>query len=209
MCGLLARVNKAEKVCGWYATSAGAAIADSSSLIHEFYSRECADAVHLVVDTSLGERGVELKAFYSTRLCVGGLELARAFAPVKVELVFSDAERLCVERMIKGQAEPFASAEAVATLPTELENVEASVSRLVGLVDSTLAYVDDVIAGTRAPDAAAARHIADALACLPKLPADARDTAFTANMNDVVMVSYLASITKTQLAIAAKIHESF
>lgn len=210
MFNLLSRVNQQEKIVGWYATSQGTAINDSSSLIHEFYTSECENAIHLVVDTSLGTKGVEIRAFYSVRMALGGTELARAFAPVKCELVFSDAEKLCLDRMIKGQQPaPFESPDALAKLPTEMESSQASVARLLDLLESTLAYVDEVVAGTRKTDPQVARHIADALSSLPKLHPDARANAFTANMNDVVMVSYLASITKTQLAIAAKIHQSF
>lgn len=47
-------VNPKESIVGWYATSMdGAGIVDSSSLIHDFYSEECEDPVHLVVDTAM------------------------------------------------------------------------------------------------------------------------------------------------------------
>jgi len=47
-------VNPKESIVGWYATSMdGAGIVDSSSLIHDFYSEECDDPVHLVVDTAM------------------------------------------------------------------------------------------------------------------------------------------------------------
>lgn len=45
-------VNPREVVVGWYATSMdGVSIVDSSSLIHDFFASECADPVHLVIDT--------------------------------------------------------------------------------------------------------------------------------------------------------------
>ena len=67
MLALHLRANRNETVVGWYATSFPEAeegygqsqcIADTSTLIHEFYADECADTVmdapiHLVVDTSL------------------------------------------------------------------------------------------------------------------------------------------------------------
>lgn len=209
MYGLLSRVNKREKIVGWYATSNGTPITDSSSLIHEFYLNECENAIHIVVDTSLGQGGIDIKAFASVYYSLNGEEVARAFAPVKVDLHFSDAERLCIDRMIKGQKDPFAAPQSLASLPTEMANVQASMDRLVSLIDTTLAYVEDVKAGKRAADPRAARHIADAIASLPKLSPEVREAAFASNMNDVAMVSYLCSLTQTQLAIAAKIHETF
>ena len=49
------RINRKEKIVGWYTTtsSEGALINDNSSLIHDFYSQECEHPVHIVVDTTL------------------------------------------------------------------------------------------------------------------------------------------------------------
>jgi hypothetical protein len=47
------RINKKEKIVGWYTTTTaeGALINDNSSLIQDFYSSECENSVHLVVGT--------------------------------------------------------------------------------------------------------------------------------------------------------------
>jgi hypothetical protein len=49
------RINRKEKIVGWYTTTSaeGALINDNSSLIHDFYSQECDHPVHIVVDTTL------------------------------------------------------------------------------------------------------------------------------------------------------------
>ena len=49
------RINRKEKIVGWYTTTSaeGALINDNSSLIHDFYSQECEHPVHIVVDTTL------------------------------------------------------------------------------------------------------------------------------------------------------------
>lgn len=211
MFGLLSRVNSTEKIVGWYATGSDEEqINESSGLIHDFYASECADAVHLVVDVSLGEKGVQCFAFASKRLTLStGLELARSFPRLKCEIAFTETERLCVERMIAGQDEPFSSPTSLATLPSDLDGVALSVDRLEQLVSRVGEYVDEVVTGKRQPTPEAARYIADALQSLPNLDGTSRIEAFNTSMQDVVMVSYLASITKAQLAIAAKIHESF
>lgn len=45
------RVNSNENIVGWWAT--GHEVTNHSSVIHEYYSRECVNPVHLTVDTSL------------------------------------------------------------------------------------------------------------------------------------------------------------
>lgn len=49
------RNNKNEVIVGWYTTNTanGQFIIDSTSLMYDFYSTECINPVHLVVDTSL------------------------------------------------------------------------------------------------------------------------------------------------------------
>ena len=58
MLSLYLRANRKEQVVGWYASCApdSGEIADTSSLIHEFYAGEVeegSDPIHLVVDTRL------------------------------------------------------------------------------------------------------------------------------------------------------------
>lgn len=49
------RVNPQENIVGWWAT--GVEVTSHSSAIHDFYSRECANPIHLTLDTTLqGER---------------------------------------------------------------------------------------------------------------------------------------------------------
>ena len=203
MASLLSRVNANERVVGWYATVGhdGAHANDSSSLIHEFYARECGRAVHVVVDPRLdGDKGVEVAAY----------ELAdAAFAAVPCAHAFNDGEKVCIDRMIRGQAEPFATAESVATLPSDRDTVRSDMDALLEQVDEILAYADAVKAGEVECDPTLARCLGDALTALPKIEEAANDGSLNTETQDIVMVSYLASITKAQLAIAAKIHEYF
>lgn len=61
------RINRKEKIVGWYTTTSaeGALINDNSSLIHDFYSQECENPVHIVVDTTLA--GNESSHTYKTQ----------------------------------------------------------------------------------------------------------------------------------------------
>ena len=56
---LIKRVNPSENIVGWWAT--GSEVTNHSSVIHEYYSRECSNPVHLLLDTTLATSKMALK----------------------------------------------------------------------------------------------------------------------------------------------------
>lgn len=53
------------------------------ALIHSFYGQECANPVHVAVDTSGRGGRMSVRAFVSRALGIGGRELAREFLEVR------------------------------------------------------------------------------------------------------------------------------
>lgn len=53
---------------GWWAT--GHAVTNHSSVIHEYYARECVNPIHLTLDTSLHDNRMGLKAYVCVPLGV-------------------------------------------------------------------------------------------------------------------------------------------
>jgi hypothetical protein len=80
------RNNKKEKALGWYTSTSqsGQFIIDTSSLIQDFYSSECVNPVHLVVDTTLLGDNMGIRGFVSNQVVVGEEVLANAFQEVRV-----------------------------------------------------------------------------------------------------------------------------
>ena len=76
-------------------------------------------------------------------------------------------------------------------------------------VDALAAYVKARRAANEDVDPKVARALNEALAALPKIEDAVARGALRAETRDVLMVSYLAGVTKAQLAIGAKLHESF
>lgn len=212
MYGLLTRVNSKEKIVGWYATTNDLErpANESSTLIHDFYLQECASPVHLVVDTSMVD-GVRLVALSGLTDSVVGLDVERAFTRLDCELIFNEAERGLLDAMICGAVDDrhFDTGDSLSVLPSQMDDVEDNVADLLDLIDDVAGYVDRVADGSKPVHPEAARNISDALATLPHLDAHNIDAAFNKNVKDIVMVSYLASLTKAQLAIAATINETF
>ena len=223
MSALHHRVNPKEKIVGWYATSMdGASIVDSSSLIHDFYAEQCDDPVHLVVDTAMTNNRVGCKAYVSQALTVKDIELANIFHQVKLVLHASEPERICIDRMLKGQeaaeaeavavaaeggaAAEEATAESTSELTKELKGLEGSMTKLLEMIDTASTYVDKVVAGELPANPDTGRQIADTLASVPRIRPEVFDKVFNDNLQDLLMVSYLASLTKSQLKIAERLN---
>jgi hypothetical protein len=110
--------------------------------------------------------------------------------------------------MVRGQREPFGSAESVADVMDADEDGLALEDALQD-VDALAAYVKARRAANEDVDPKVARALNEALAALPKIEDAVARGALRAETRDVLMVSYLAGVTKAQLAIGAKLHESF
>ena len=55
------KVNPQESIVGWWATGTG--VTSHSALIHEYYSRESNNPVHITVDTTLQDSRMGIKAY--------------------------------------------------------------------------------------------------------------------------------------------------
>ncbi|KAL7531784.1 hypothetical protein ACHAWF_003908 [Thalassiosira exigua] len=206
MLALHLRANPRETVVGWYATSlpdeSGSAhrcIADTSSLIHEFYAGECDDdPVHLVVDASLQTDDLSLRAYRSAPVCVRGEPLANAFHEVRLALRSSDAEKICADRMAND--EPTSRDEGAA--------LKESMRKLHGMLETCSGFVDQVVDGTVSADDELGRDISEALGAVPRIRPELFDKMFNDSLQDLLMVTYLSNITKTQLTIAEKLNET-
>ncbi|CAN0260881.1 unnamed protein product, partial [Hapterophycus canaliculatus] len=78
-------------------------------------------------------------AFISTPLEIDGAALANVFHEVKVNLVSGEAERICIDRMVKGQEDAFTTPEGLAA--------ETSMQRLVTMLQEAEEYVGTVVEG--------------------------------------------------------------
>ena len=61
MLDLNKKVAPGESLVGWFTT--GSEVTSHSSLIHDYYSRETKDPIHLTVDTTLNSGRMGLKAY--------------------------------------------------------------------------------------------------------------------------------------------------
>lgn len=75
---------------GWWAT--GNEVTNHSSVIHEYYARECNNPVHLTLDTSLQGARMGLRAYVCVALGVPGGKSGCMFTPINVEVTCYEPE---------------------------------------------------------------------------------------------------------------------
>nr|ACU17945.1 unknown [Glycine max] len=104
------KVNPKEIIVGWYSTGLG--VTGGSALIHEFYSREVPNPIHLTVDTGFTNGAGTIKAYVSNNLSLGERQIAAQFQEIPLDLRMVEAERIGFD-MLK--------ATAVDKIPSDLE----------------------------------------------------------------------------------------
>nr|XP_010923102.1 eukaryotic translation initiation factor 3 subunit F isoform X1 [Elaeis guineensis] len=217
------KVNPKEVIVGWYSTGFG--VSGGSTLIHEFYSREVSNPVHLTVDTGFQNGEASIKAYVSVNLSLGDRQLAAQFQEIPLDMRMIEAERVGFDILKMAMVDK---------LPNDLEGMEASMERLLALIDDVYKYVDDVVVrildlrlilliswhlgaglknatflfqeGRVTPDNNIGRFIADTLSSVPKLSPAAFDKLFNDRIQDNLALVYLSSLTRTQLSVAEKLN---
>ena len=210
------KVNKREVIVGWYTTTTaeGQVIIDNSSLIHDFYTKEVAEPVHLVVDTTLaGEGGsMGLRAFVSAPMVAGPHVLANIFHEVRVQLELAEHEIVAVDHMgSKGQRQlgrtPWSGSTVLAAIPSAAEALTQSTDRILARIDLILAYVNGVVDGSIPAHADIGMALADTLGAAQGVRGEDFQAVFQAKSQDLLMVNYLVTLLQNQLAIAEKLNE--
>jgi len=193
------KASPKEMIVGWYST--GAEIDEVSAVIHDFYSKEMTTTpVHITVDTALTNNTMAIKAYTSTSVSFADKPLGSQFLPLPCEIEAHDAEKIGVDVLIKAKNTPN-------MLLADLENLENSVEKLIQLIDTVYDYVSKVLDGKVTPDNKIGRFLADAVASLPKFDLASWEKVFNNNLQDLLMVIYLANLTRTQLSLAEKLQK--
>ncbi|CAG4961259.1 unnamed protein product [Colias eurytheme] len=193
------RVNASESIVGWWAT--GNEVTNHSSVIHEYYSRECREPVHLTVDTSLAGARMGLRAYVCVPLGVPRGKQGCMFTPIDAALASYEPElvglQLC-QRTLGAARRPVRPA-------SDLAQVADAAGALGQLLDQVLRHVEEVVSGAAAPNNAVGRELLQLVTALPSLAADNFADAFASSVKDLLMVVTLAQLIKTQLQLNEKL----
>jgi translation initiation factor 3 subunit F len=196
------KVSTREGIVGWYST--GNAITEHSALLHEFYGREIPMPVHLLVDTSFNDAGkMEVKAYTSIPISLGEKNLGSRFVEVGCKMLVSEAEKIGLDVLL-GSGDKITGEGDIAPRH-DIEGLEASIEKTQELLKTVSEYIADVQEGKVEGNIEVGRLLADTIAAVPIMKPGVFEKTFHDGLQDLLMVSYLAQMTRTQLALAERI----
>jgi len=193
------KVNSAEVIVGWFST--GLEVSVHSVLIHDYYSRETKNPVHMTVDTFMRGGKMAIKGYHSQSIGVPGKTTGTMFTPVNIETITYEPEQVGVETLQKGKY----NTKRIVHLNSDLKKVETSSRWLREMLTSVTQYVDDVLANRIPSDNSTGRFLLDLVTGVPQIDVEKFENMLNSNMKDLLMVVYLANLTKTQLALNEKL----
>jgi len=194
------RVSPKEVIVGWYAT--GSEINEASVMLHEFYWREINHPpIHLMVDTNLTDYSMAIKAFTSNNITFNDKALGSQFLPIPLAIQTFEAEKLGVDVLMKGKFNVNGSER----LLSDLESLESSVHKLQTMLDTASDYVNKVLKDEVPMNNNIGRFLADTVSSLPKIDPSSLEKMFNNSLQDLLLVVYLANLTRTQLTLAEKL----
>lgn len=189
---------------GWWAT--GQEVTNHSSVIHEYYARECNNPIHLTLDTSLTAARMGIKAYVCVSLGVPGGKTGCMFTPINVEVTSYEPEvvglSLCA-KTIGVQSNP-ARPRTVSPM-LDLAQVSEASGKLQTLLGEVLNYVEDVLAEKQQPDNFVGRALLDLIHSVPNMKHEEFAKMFNSNVKDLLMVVTLSQLIKTQLQLNEKL----
>jgi len=217
MLALQQQVNANEVVVGWY--SSGVQLNYISSLIHDEYVKQSEGpvkcSVHLTVDVALTGHRLGVAAYVSDTVSVPGAKAGEAsksllalFEQVPLSLYAYEGEKIGVDALINSQPADNSAGrlDAPATILSDFDNLELSMDKLLDMLQTASTYVSQAASGEIVGDKQIGRALMHAVESIPTVPPESFHRVFNNQLQDLLMVVYLANITRTQLAISDKIN---
>jgi len=182
--------SPSEVVVGWFSctTKTTQTIDPWTVLIQDFYATECRDPIHLTV--AIDSSKISVRAFRCIALTIDSEPLAAEFRPLPLSTIASEPERIGLGAMMQN---------------TSPQNVEASAEKLLSMLETVSQYAEDVADGKVTPDHEVGKKLCEILAAVPSISHKDFSVSFSNSLQDLLMVVYLASLTRAQLQVAEKL----
>ncbi|EGG13560.1 Mov34/MPN/PAD-1 family protein [Cavenderia fasciculata] len=94
------------------------------------------------------------------------------------------------------------------SLLTELESLRGSLTKLDTMLDDVANYIEAVERGEIQGDPRIGRFLAKTIQSLPKSNTQVMDKVINNSVKDLLMIVYISSLTRSQLAVAEKLRQS-
>ncbi|EAL60826.1 hypothetical protein ACTFIW_010604 [Dictyostelium discoideum] len=193
-----------EPIIGWYAT--GNDINENSVHINNFYRDEMGNStpIHLTVDTGLTNDTMGIHAYMAHNLSLNPeSSLGSYFSQLPLEILTFEAENAGLESIAQTKYD-----QQSTSLLSELESLQGSLTKLDEMLESITSYIESVEKGEIQGDPRLGRFLAKTIQALPKANAQVMDKVINNSVKDLLMIVYLSSLTRSQLAVATKISHS-
>ena len=122
---------------------------------------------------------------------------------VGCKLLVSDAEKIGLD-VLMGNSDKI-TGEGELAPRSDIEGLEASIEKTQELLTVVAKYISDVRSGKVEGNVEIGRLLADTVAAVPAMKPGVFEKTFHNSLQDLLMVSYLAQMTRTQLALAERI----
>eukprot|EP01133_Synstelium_polycarpum_P010901 gene10901-12706_t len=199
-----------EPIVGWYAT--GSDINENSVIINNFYREEMnGTPIHLTVDTGLTNDTMGIHAYHAHSLSdQSDASLGSYFTPLPMEILTFEAENAGLDSLIPTVAKDQQLEDPLSStsLLSELESLQGSLFKLEKMLDSVYDYISAVERGDIQGDARIGRFLAKTIQSLPKSNTQVMDKVINNSVKDLLMIVYISSLTRSQLAVAEKVRQS-
>jgi len=120
--------------------------------------------------------------------------------PVPLEIGAFDAEKIGVDVLMKTQ-------NGDHSLLTELESLQVSLEKLDSMLNTVSDYVNKVLEDKVEGDSSVGRFLAATVSVLPKIDPSTLEKIFNNNVQDLLLIVYLANLTRTQLQLSEKLQK--
>jgi len=209
---LYRKVNASENIVGWFATGESSHNApdvnEYSVLIHDYYSRETAVPVHLTVSPNKDLADVNVKAYVSSSFGVPGKTTGTLFSPVAclTKTAGYDTELVGLKACMLSSGVP---SRKPATFESEVDMIMSAAGKSSESIAVLLKFIDENILNNAAgrPPPSYANDIGRQLMSMVESlsPFGDDDETLNTNLKDLLMVVYLANLSKTQLMLNEKL----
>jgi len=188
------RVNSKETVIGWYST--GNEITELTNKIHNTFPSEV-EPILLLVDTSLNDKKLGIKVF--KRSYMGSENM---FLELPCETKYFEAENSGLD--IIASSRDGTDNESLKIL-SDMDNLEKSILQIQSMLERVSHYVKQVVSGQKEGNNVIGRYLLDTMSFIPNINANDFEKMFNKHLQDLLVVVYLANLTRSQLAIAEKL----
>lgn len=204
------RVFSNETIVGWFATGGGE-VNEYSVVIHDYYSRECQNPIHLTVDPS--EDGINVKAYVSTIFGIPGKTTGTMFTPIDdVSISYCyELELIGVRACMYAARLPSVTNEKPhLNLNNEMDQIIQMSIKCQDIIARIVKFIDEkILSGSSKVSVQSntndiGRQLMAMIENIIPFGGD-DDDAFYSNLKDFFMVVYLSNLSKTQLMLNEKL----